>query len=322
MSITQTSLFPVPPTVPVPVLVRLAMIVVICLVLSFISPAFATIDNGLNLLRQASLLFLVASGLTLVIIGGGLDLSIGANLTLCACLSASAIKYTGQPMAGIAAALACGTLIGLTNGLLINRLKIPPFLATFGMLWVAQGIAYWFMAGQVIYGFSPAFRFFGSGFWLGVPVPIWVMLAVGAGCLVFLTRTTVGREVYVMGANEAAASLSGIPIARRRLLLYALSGFAAGLSALIYVARLNAAEPGIGEPLLLPAIAAVLVGGTSLFGGNGSIVGTLLGAIVLTLIVAALNLLNVGSAWHPFVTGAIVLLAMLGDAFAARGTRR
>jgi len=322
MTITQTSLFHTQPTVPVPVLVRLVMIVVICLALSVISPAFATIDNGLNLLRQASLLFLVASGLTLVIIGGGLDLSIGANLTLCACLSASAIKYTGQPMAGVAAALACGTLIGLTNGLLINRLKIPPFLATFGMLWVAQGIAYWFMAGQVIYGFSPAFRFFGSGFWLGVPVPIWVMLAVGAGCLVFLTRTTVGREVYVMGANEAAASLSGIPIARRRMLLYALSGVAAGLSALIYVARLNAAEPGIGEPLLLPAIAAVLVGGTSLFGGSGSIVGTLLGAIILTLIVAALNLLNVGSAWHPFVTGAIVLLAMLGDAFAARGTRR
>jgi len=322
MTITQTSPLPAPPTVPLPVLVRLAMIVVICVALSFISPAFATIDNGLNLLRQASLLFLVASGLTLVIIGGGLDLSIGANLTLCACLSASAIKYTGQPMAGVVAALACGTLIGLTNGLLINRLKIPPFLATFGMLWVAQGIAYWFMAGQVIYGFSPTFRFFGSGFWLGVPVPIWVMLAVGAGCLVFLTRTTVGREVYVMGANEAAASLSGIPIARRRMLLYALSGFAAGLSALIYVARLNAAEPGIGEPLLLPAIAAVLVGGTSLFGGSGSIVGTLLGAIILTLIVAALNLLNVGSAWHPFVTGAIVLLAMLGDAFAARGTRR
>jgi len=322
MTTTQASLLPAPPTVPIPMLVRLAMIVVICLALSFTSPAFATIDNGLNLLRQASLLFLVASGLTLVIIGGGLDLSIGANLTLCACLSASAIKYTGQPMAGVAVSLVGGTLVGLTNGLLINRLKIPPFLATFGMLWVAQGIAYWFMAGQVIYGFSPAFRFFGSGFWLGVPVPIWVMLAVGAGCLAFLTRTTVGREIYIMGANEAAASLSGIPIARRRMLLYALSGFAAGLSALIYVARLNAAEPGIGEPLLLPAIAAVLVGGTSLFGGSGSILGTLLGAIILTLIVAALNLLNVGSAWHPFVTGAIVLLAMLGDAFAARGTRR
>ncbi|MBR0869446.1 ABC transporter permease [Bradyrhizobium tropiciagri] len=306
------------PAVPVPMLVRLAIIVVICVALSLISPAFATIDNALNLLRQASLLFLVASGLTLVIIGGGLDLSIGANLTLCACLSASVIKLTGQPVAGVAVALGCGTLVGLTNGLLINRLKIPAFLATFGMLWVAQGIAYWFMAGQVIYGFPAAFRFFGGGFWLGVPVPIWVMLAVGAGCLIFLTRTTIGREVYVMGANEAAASLSGIPIARRRMLLYALSGFAAGLAALIYVARLNAAEPGIGEPLLLPAIAAVLVGGTSLFGGSGSILGTLSGAVILTLIVAALNLLNVGSAWHPFVTGAVILLAMLTDAFAAR----
>ena len=321
MTTLQAPILSAPPAIPVAMLVRLAIIAAICLALSLISPAFATIDSALNLLRQASLLFLVASGLTLVIIGGGLDLSIGANLTLCACLSASVIKHTGQPLAGIAVALGCGMLIGLANGLLINRLKIPAFLATFGMLWVAQGIAYWFMAGQVIYGFPASFRFFGSGFWVGVPVPIWVMLAVGSGCLVFLTRTTVGREVYLMGANETAASLSGIPVARRRMLLYALSGFAAGLSALIYVARLNAAEPGIGEPLLLPAIAAVLVGGTSLFGGSGSIVGTLLGAIILTLIVAALNLLNVGSVWHPFVTGAVILLAMLGDAFTTRRTR-
>jgi ribose transport system permease protein len=303
------------------ILVRLGMIAAICVLLSFVSTSFLTAENLLNILRQASLLFLVASGLTLVIIGGGLDLSIGANLTLCACLAAAAMKSSGQPMAGVAVALGCGTLVGLTNGVLINRLKVPAFLATFGMLWVTQGIAYWFTAGQVVYGFSPAFRFFGSGFWLGVPVPIWVMLAVGLCCLVFLSRTTIGREVYLMGANEAAAALSGIPVGRRRMLLYALSGLMVGLSSLIYVARLNAAEPGIGEPLLLPAAAAVLVGGTSLFGGSGSIFGTLLGAVILTLIVNALNLLNVSATWHPFVTGAIVLVAVLADALVARGTR-
>ena len=300
------------------ILLRIATITVICVVLASISDSFATTDNLLNVLRQASLLFLIASGLTLVVIGGGLDLSIGANLTLSACLAAAAIKTTGQPMAGVAVALACGTAVGFANGLLINKLKVPAFLATFGMLWVAQGIAYWFMAGQVIYGFPQGFRFFGSGFLFGIPVPIWVMLAVGICGAFFMSRTTIGREVYVMGANEAAAHLSGIPVGRRRTLLYTLSGLMAGLTALVFLARVNAAEPGIGEPLLLPAVAAVLVGGTSLFGGSGSVVGTILGAIILTLIVNALNLLNVSASWHPFVTGAIVTLAVLADALANR----
>lgn len=304
------------------ILLRIGIICVIGVVLSFVSGSFATTDNFLNILRQASMLFLISSGLTLVIIGGGLDLSIGANLTLSACLGAAAMKTTGQPMAGVAAALGCGLLIGVTNGVLINKLKIPAFLATFGMLWVAQGIAYWFMAGQVIYGFPPSFRFFGSGFFLGVPVPIWVMLAVALGCHLFLARTTTGREVYFMGANESAAHLSGIPVSRRRMLLYTLSGLMAGLTALIYLARVNAAEPGIGEPLLLPAIAAVLVGGTSLFGGSGGIIGTILGAVILTLIVNALNLLNVSASWHPFVTGAIVLAAVLADTLNNRGSHK
>src|SRR5882724_7515397 len=169
------------------IVVRLGLIAGIGLLMASVSPGFITADNFLNILRQASLLFLVASGLTLVIIGGGLDLSIGANLTLCACLAAAAMKSTGQPMAGVAVALSCGILVGLTNGLLINRLRIPAFLATFGMLWVTQGIAFWFMAGQVIYGFSPAFRFFGSGFLLGVPVPIWIMVVVGLCGTLFLS---------------------------------------------------------------------------------------------------------------------------------------
>jgi ribose transport system permease protein len=304
------------------IVVRLGLIAGIGLLMASVSPGFITADNFLNILRQACLLFLVASGLTLVIIGGGLDLSVGANLTLCGCLAAAAIKSTGQPAAGVLVALGCGALVGLANGVLIDRLKIPAFLATFGMLWVAQGIAYWFMAGQVVYGFPPAFRFVGSGFWLGVPAPIWVMLVTGACGLIFLSRTTIGREVYFMGANEAAAVLSGIPVGQRRILLYVVSGLMAGLSALIYVARLNAAEPGIGEPLLMPAIAAVLVGGTSLVGGSGGLFGTLLGAIILTLIVNALNLLNISATWHPFVTGAIVLAAMLGDAAVNRGTRK
>ena len=144
------------------------------------------------------------------------------------------------------------------------------------------------------------------------------MLAVVIGGIVFLARTGIGREVYLMGANDDAARLSGIPVGRRRVLLYTISGFMAGLSALVFLARVNAAEPGIGEPLLLPAVAAVLVGGTSLFGGSGGIVGTALGAMILMLIVNALNLLNVAAAWHPFVSGAVVMVAILADALTGR----
>jgi ribose transport system permease protein len=303
-------------------LVRLTTIMLIAGAMTLVDPGFASVSNLLNLVRQASLLFLVASGLTLVVIGGGLDLSIGANLTLSACLAAAAIKATGSPWSGVAVAPATGMLVGAANGVLINRLKLPPFLATFGMLWVAQGIAYWFMAGQAIYGMPPSLRYFGTGFFLGIPLPIWIMLSVSLGCTVLLTRTTFGRESYFMGANQTAAFLSGIPVERRRFSLYVLSGLTAGVAGLIYLARLNAAEPGIGEPVLLPAIAAVLVGGTSLFGGSGNIIGTVLGAILLTIIVNGLNLLNISASWHPFVNGAVVLIALLADyAFGQRPAR-
>lgn len=297
---------------------RLILILLIAGALTVVDPGFASVSNLLNMLRQASLLFLIASGLTLVIIGGGLDLSVGANLTLSACLAAAAIKTTGNPWYGVVVAIVTGTLIGSVNGLMINRLQLPPFLATFGMLWVAQGVAYWFMAGQTIYGMPTSFRYFGTGFLLGVPLPIWIMLAVCLACSILLHRTTFGREAYFMGANQSAAFLSGVPVARRRLLLYVLSGLTSGIAALVYLARLNAAEPGIGEPLLLPAIAAVLVGGTSLFGGSGNIVGTVLGAVLLTIIVNGLNLLNVAATWHPFVNGAVVLIAILADLVISR----
>lgn len=297
---------------------RFVLIALIAGTLTAVDPGFASVSNLLNMLRQASLLFLITSGLTLVIIGGGLDLSVGANLTLSACLAAAAIKTTGNPWYGVAVAISAGTLIGYANGLMINRLQLPPFLATFGMLWVAQGIAYWFMAGQTIYGMPMSFRYFGTGFFLGVPLPIWITLVVCLACSILLHRTTFGREAYFMGANQTAALLSGVPVERRRLLLYVLSGLTAGIASLVYLARLNAAEPGIGEPLLLPAIAAVLVGGTSLFGGNGNIVGTVLGAILLTIIVNGLNLLNVAATWHPFVNGAVVLVAIIADLVISR----
>ena len=292
---------------------RLLAVLLICIVLSFASEVFLTQSNLLNVLRQAALLFLIASGLTLVILTAGLDLSVGANLGMSACLAASVLKATGSPLLGMLTGMASGLGVGLANGLLVTALRIPPFIATYGMLWVLHGLSYYYMAGDTIYGFPPGFREIGSGYALGLPVPIYLMFVFLAIGWLFLERTTWGQEIYAVGANPVAAQLSGVPVRRRLVLVYAVSGGMAGLAALVYLARLNSAEADIGEPLLLPAIAAVLIGGASLFGGIGTLGGTLIGAIILTLVLNGMNLLEVNANWQPLVTGAIVLIGVLLD---------
>jgi ribose transport system permease protein len=292
---------------------RLLGVLLIGIALALSSDAFATPSNLLNVLRQASLIFLSASGLTLVIVGAGLDLSVGANLGLSACFAAAAIKSTGALSVGLVAGLACGTAVGLLNGLMVTKLRLPPFIATYGMLWMLYGVNYWYMKGDTIYGFPQQFRDLGSGDLLGIPVPVYLMVLGLLAGGIFTRYTTFGHEIYAIGANVEAARLSGIPVSSRLILLYTLSGAMAGLAGVIYLARLNSAEAGIGTPLLLPAIAAVLIGGTSLFGGSGGLMGTLIGAIVLTLVLNGMNLLGINSNWQPLVTGVIILLAALID---------
>jgi len=297
---------------------RVAGVALLGVGLALFSDAFLTANNLLNVLRQASLIFLVASGVTLVILAAGLDLSIGANVGLSACVAAAVMKSTGTIASGVVAGLACGTTIGLLNGLLVTLLRLPPFIATYGMLWMVHGATYWYMGGQTIYGFPPGFRSIGSGYLLGVPAPVYLMNAGLAAGSVFVHYTTYGREIYAIGANAEAARLSGVPVRARLNLVYTLSGAMAGLAALVYLARLNSAEADIGEPLMLPAIAAVLIGGTSLFGGVGGLSGTLVGAILLTLVLNGMNLLSIHSNWQPLVTGVIVLLAATMDGVTRR----
>ena len=292
---------------------RLIGLLLIGIALALSSDAFATPSNLLNVLRQASLIFLSASGLTLVIVGAGLDLSVGANLGLSACFAAAAIKSTGALSLGLVAGLACGTIVGVLNGLMVTKLRLPPFIATYGMLWMLYGVNYWYMKGDTIYGFPAEFRALGSGDLLGIPVPVYLMMVGLLAGGIFTRYTTFGHEIYAIGANVEAARLSGIPVSSRLILLYTLSGAMAGLAGVVYLARLNSAEAGIGTPLLLPAIAAVLIGGTSLFGGSGGLAGTLIGAIVLTLVLNGMNLLGINSNWQPLVTGVIILLAALID---------
>jgi ribose transport system permease protein len=292
---------------------RLLAVLLMCLVLAFLSESFLTLANILNVLRQASLLFFIASGLTLVVLTAGLDLSVGANVALSACLAGTVMHQTGSPALGVVAALATGSIIGLLNGLMVTALRIPSFIATYGMLWVLNGVAYWFMAGEVIHGFPPGFRQIGSGYLLGLPTPVYLLLIFLAIGTVFAQRTIWGQEIYAIGANPVAARLSGIPLSRRLLLVYTVSGLMAGLASIIFLARLNSAEADIGDSLTLPAIAAVLIGGTSLFGGVGTVFGTFVGALILTLVLNGMNLLSVNASWQPLVTGVIVVLAVWLD---------
>jgi ribose transport system permease protein len=292
---------------------RLVAGALMCVALTLATDVFLTSANLLNVLRQASLTFLIASGLTLTILTAGLDLSVGANVGLSACVAATVMKSTDSIALGVAAGLGFGVLVGVVNGLMITLLRLPPFIATYGMLWTLNGVTYWFMGGETIHGFSAGFRTLGSGYWLGVPVPIYVMAAFLVTGGIFTRYTTFGHEVYAIGANREAARLSGVPVRARLLLVYILSGAMAGLAAVVYLARLNSAEADIGEALTLPAIAAVLIGGTSLFGGAGSLSGTLVGALTLTLVVNGMNLLAVDANWQPLVTGVIVILAVWID---------
>lgn len=294
------------------VLSRLFAIVVLVVVLAILSPQFLSWGNFTNILRQASLQFLMAAGLTIVVLTGGIDLAVGAVLGLAACLAASLISQ-GQIAWGIVAALAAGIAAGGINGLLVTVGRIPSFIATYGMLWIAHGLGYVFMKGEVIYGLPPSFRFLGAGFVYGIPVPVIIAVVMLVVLHVMLHRTVLGRSVYAIGGNPGAARLSGMPVRSRLIFVYTLSGFLSAFAALVVIARVNAADSSIGEDLLLPAIAAVCLGGTSLFGGVGGITGTAIGALILALVVNGMNLLGVQSFWQSGVMGAIILMSVLAD---------
>ena len=260
---------------------RVVAVLVLCIALSLASSSFLSQGNLLNVLRQASLLFLIASGLTLVLIAGGIDLSVGANLGLSACLAGLTIQATGSVGLAFAVGIGAGIAAGFLNGCLVTFMRVPPFIATYGMLWVLTGLTYLVLGGDAISGFPQAFRFIGSGYLFGIPVPVYLMLGFLALGGLFAQKTTFGQQTYAIGANPEAALLSGVPVRARLILVYTVSGAMAGLAALVFLARINSAEGDIGETLTLPAITAVLIGGTSLFGGVGTLTGTLIGALTI-----------------------------------------
>jgi ribose transport system permease protein len=294
------------------VISRLIALALLITVLSILSPHFLTWSNLINVLRQASLQFIMSAGLTIVVLTAGIDLSVGAVLGLSACIAASLIS-NGHVALGIGAGLLAGAVCGGINGALVTIARIPPFIATYGMLWIAFGLGYVFMKGEVIYGLPEGFRFIGAGFVWFLPVPVIVAALLLLLLHFVLHKTVLGRSIYAIGGNPDAARLSGMPVTRRLITVYGLSGLLAGFAALVVIARVNAADSGLGEDLLLPAIAADCHGGTTLFGGVGGIMGTAVGSLILAFIVNGMNLLGVQTFWQSGVMGAIILISVLVD---------
>jgi ribose transport system permease protein len=293
---------------------RLGAMIVIVILLGLARPEFLTMNNFINVLRQSSLIFLLASGLTVVVLSEGIDLSVGQVLALSACIMGWLLKSESMAVA-ILAGLVIGAACGLANGVLIAYLGLPAFVVTYGMMWITQGFALLFMKAEIIYGFPKAFRFFGATNLMGIPVPVIFMFILGGILYLMLNYTNFGRYVYHVGANYEAARFSGVPIRKIQIMAYTLCGFLAAFAGIFYISRINAVEAGIGDPLLLPCLAAITIGGTSLYGGEGGVGGTILGAIIMSLIINGMNLLSIDSYWHQFVIGAIVIISVWVDQF-------
>ena len=290
---------------------RLLAALLICAVLAVLSDSFLSLGNILNVLRQASLTFFIASGLTLVVLTAGLDLSVGANVALSACIAGTVIHKTGSPALGILTGLACGGLVGLLNGVMVTALRIPSFIATYGMLWVLNGLTYWYMAGETLHGFPAGFRQIGSGYLFGLPIPVYLLLVfLGIGTL-FAQRTIWGQEIYAIGANPVAARLSGIPVDLIKISAYAFSGFMVAVTAIFLVGWLGAVTNSIGTGYELQVIASTVIGGASLTGGFGSALGAGIGAILVETIRNALLLAGVNPFWQGTFVGCFILAAVL-----------
>lgn len=283
----------------------------LALALSLLSNRFLQPANLVNILRQASINGIVAVGMTLVILTGGIDLSVGSILALSAVIGADMMKKGAAVPLAVPAALAIGLALGMINGLIITRGKIPPFIATLGMLTVARGLTLTYTQGQPVTGLPEAFRFIGAGSIGPVPMPIVVAgLTFLIGHLL-LTRTRFGEYIYLLGDNPTAARLAGVPTDRMTVLVYALAGLCAGLAGLVLIARLDSAQPVLGQGYELDAIAAVVVGGTSFSGGEGTLTGTLLGVLLIETLNNGINLLNIPAEWGLVLKGVVIALALL-----------
>ncbi|WP_286885066.1 ABC transporter permease subunit [Aneurinibacillus sp. UBA3580] len=289
-------------------------LVVISIILAVMSPDFLTLNNILNVLRQVSINALIAFGMTFVILTGGIDLSVGAILALAGALTAGLMASGMDAVLATLVGLLAGTIMGMVNGLLVAKGKVAPFIATLATMTIFRGLTLVYTEGRPITGFdSDMFTMLGAGYLFVIPVPVLWMLGCFAVLYFILKKTAFGRRVYAIGGNEEAAILSGIKVDRVKVYIYALTGFLSALAGIILTSRLNSAQANAGMGYELDAIAAVVLGGTSLSGGRGWIFGTLVGAMIIGVLNNGLNLLEVSSFYQQVVKGSVILLAVLLD---------
>ena len=298
-----------------------AVFVVLCAVISALTPHFFTVTNLLNVAQQTVINALIAVGLTYVIISGGIDLSVGSILAFAGVVMAHALRLGWPVPLAILAGVGVGAGCGLVNGLLISYGRLPPFIATLGMMSVARGGALLATDGRPVSGFGESFRWLATGEIAGVPVPVLVMVLVYAVAHLVLQRTKFGRYTYAIGGNEEASLLSGVPVRLYKTGIYVVGGGLAALGAVLLTARLNSAQPIAGINYELDAIAATVIGGTSLMGGQGSVIGTLIGALIMGVLRNGLNLLGVSSFIQQVVIGVVIIAAVLLDTFFKQSKR-
>jgi ribose transport system permease protein len=301
----------------------LAGLAALCLAASLLSEHFLSVDNLLNVFRQSAVNALLGLGQLLVIVTAGIDLSVGSVLGLCAVLAAMMLKAGVPVWLAIPLALGAGVALGAVNGLLYTRLKLPhPFIPTLGMMNVARGLALVISGGFPISELPASFRWWGAGTLFHVPAPVIVVVVFCAIFHLFLSHTTPGRDIYAIGGNRQAARLAGVPVDRRLVMVYGVSGGMAGAGAVVLAGRMNSGFPLAGMGAELDSIAAVIIGGASFFGGTGTVQGTLVGALIMGVLRNGLNLLDVSAYWQTIVIGVVIVAAVWVDVLRHKAAAR
>jgi ribose transport system permease protein len=283
-------------------------------ILTILSPAFLTKTNIFNVLRQVSMNLYVACGMTMVIILGGIDLSVGSTIALSGVVTGGLIAFSGLPLVpALLCGVAAGTLVGAINGAIISRTTIPPFIVTLATMNIARGAAYVYTGGQPIRVMSDDFNFIGAGYLGSVPMPILYLIAVVIASFLILTKTKTGRHIYAVGGNMTAARFSGIKTRNVQFFVYVFSGLMSAIAGAVLASRMFSGQPTAGQGAEMDAIAAVVLGGTSMSGGVGKIGGTVIGGLIIGVLSNGLNLLGVNSFWQYIVKGVVILIAVYVD---------
>ncbi|MDX1637086.1 MAG: ABC transporter permease [Balneolaceae bacterium] len=288
--------------------------VAICIGMAVLTPNFLTVTNLLIVVRQITINAMLAFGVTFVIISGGIDLSMGSVVAVAGVVAATFAQAGSYPLiVPLLVGLSAGVLIGAFNGIVITRGNVPPFIVTLGTMTIGRGLALIISDGRPISNLSESFGYIGGGELLGIPFPIVLLGIIFVLCLIVLKKTVLGRYIYAVGGNEEAARASGIDVRRIKITVYTLCGALSAVGGIILASRISTGQPNVGIAFELDAIAAVVIGGTSLAGGIGSMTGTLVGALLIGVIGNGLDLMNVSSYYQQVVMGLIIIGAVVLD---------